>query len=94
MLNYFTVAAWTTTFEHDFQGPISKISRAPPSQEQQRLHFGAMYHILDEEDIRHVVRLYYQAASNMPFLFKDVILPGSSWIDAFTLERDYILYSR
>ncbi|KAL0094729.1 hypothetical protein F4703DRAFT_1820363 [Phycomyces blakesleeanus] len=54
-----------------------------------------MFHVLYEEKILHLVRVYYQLDKMCgKLLYKDLILPGSVWPDTFSLEKDYIIYSR
>ncbi|KAI8143016.1 hypothetical protein BJV82DRAFT_114237 [Fennellomyces sp. T-0311] len=79
---------WTVMFQHDLQGPVSKISHAPPPQ----LQFALMYHQLDNEDPQHMIRVYYLSPGAMHY--KDLLMPGTTWIDSFTLENNAILYSR
>lgn len=82
-------------FEHELDGAISKLSEAPYDNDS--LKFAVMYHVVENETVKHYVRLYYvthQDGQPPVFEYKNVLLPGSTWILSFTLEKDSILYSR
>lgn len=89
---------WVQTFSHELPGAISKISDASSTTESKILQFGVMYHKIQDEVARHYIRIYYLREDEhrgMPvFEYKDVRMPGTTFIDAFTLEADSILYSR
>lgn len=82
--------AWEDLFRHDLQGPMTKISQGPPNSYQ----FAVMYHVVDDEDVQHYVRVYYYQPDEDGFIYKDVLMPGTTWINAFSLEAGSILYSR
>ena len=86
------------TFEHKLPGGISKVSMATPSEnESNEIQFGVMYHVVENESSKHYVRIYYAKDNNddVPvFQYKDILMPGTTWISAFSLERHEILYSR
>ncbi|KAI9028312.1 hypothetical protein CLU79DRAFT_738723 [Phycomyces nitens] len=87
---------WEQEAIQNLPGPISKVSVLETSNvEPDTPIFGVMYHVLYEEKIMHLVRVYYYS-EQMPgnLLYKDLVLPGSVWPDTFSLEKDCILYSR
>ncbi|KAI7896858.1 uncharacterized protein EV154DRAFT_410731 [Mucor mucedo] len=51
---------------------------------------------MDDQDIKHFVRLYYFSTDNHGTTseYKDLLLPGNTMINAISLEQDTILYSR
>ncbi|CAO3614424.1 unnamed protein product [Cunninghamella blakesleeana] len=87
---------WELVHECLFNGPI--ISHSSPTNsdiEQTGLLFGVLYNVLSDENIQHWVRIYYTVDDHSAGLnYKDVLLPGSTWVSAFTLEANAILYSR
>ncbi|KAI9269307.1 hypothetical protein BDA99DRAFT_558054 [Phascolomyces articulosus] len=92
-----TEDGWVQTFEHKLPGAISKVSTSTPSEnESNEIQFGIMYHVVENESSRHYVRIYYVTDNNdLPvFKYKDILMPGTTWISAFSLERHEILYSR
>lgn len=94
-----TMTGWTQTFQHDLPGAISKVSRAVTTQDGSNLvQFGVMYHVVDNETTRHYVRIYYlrdgDDGVSPLFEYKDVRMPGTTWINAFSLEENGILFAR
>lgn len=94
-----TMTGWTQTFQHDLTGAISKVSRAVTTQDGSNLvQFGVMYHVVDNETTRHYVRIYYlrdgDDGVSPLFEYKDVRMPGTTWINAFSLEENGILFAR
>ncbi|KAI9004815.1 hypothetical protein CLU79DRAFT_782702 [Phycomyces nitens] len=92
---------WTETFKHQLRGPISSISVVPPSEivgEENELIFGVLYHVLEDEEAQHYVRVYYipkLTTTHIPnFEYKDILLPGNTWVNSFSLEHHSILFSR
>ncbi|KAL0084326.1 hypothetical protein J3Q64DRAFT_1747085 [Phycomyces blakesleeanus] len=92
---------WVETFKHQLRGPISSISVVPPSEiadEANELVFAVLYHALEDEEAQHFVRVYYLpklTATHIPtFEYKDILLPGNTWVNAFSLEHHSILFSR
>ncbi|KAI9254507.1 hypothetical protein BDA99DRAFT_562612 [Phascolomyces articulosus] len=83
---------WTKLFQHKLQGPISKISHAPSPQRE--IQFAVMYHKLNNEDPQHIIRVYYLSPGANTMQYKDLIMPGTTWIKTFTLEQDSILFAR
>ncbi|KAI8081208.1 hypothetical protein BDF21DRAFT_27843 [Thamnidium elegans] len=55
-----------------------------------------LYHVLENEEIKHFARLYYWVHDNDAITseYKDLLLPGNTMIHAISLEQDSILYSR
>ncbi|KAI8371551.1 uncharacterized protein BYT42DRAFT_580668 [Radiomyces spectabilis] len=93
LLNTNQSHEWTSVFEHQLAGPISFVSdHGIPDLESKP--FGVLYYTIKQDIPRFYVRLYYLSLAQMTFEYKDLLLPGSSWINAFTLEKDSILYSR
>ncbi|KAF7726611.1 hypothetical protein EC973_008575 [Apophysomyces ossiformis] len=96
--NMTDTETWTETFEDRLHGPISGISQSALSNIQSSLQFAVLYHVLDGENMNHYVRIYYvidDDDSGIPvFKYKDLQLPGSTWINTLTLEKDLILFSR
>lgn len=82
-------------FKHLLSGPITKISKSPEDSES--LQFAILYHTYKDDNIEHIVRVYYIAVDQTGhhnFEYKDLKLPGSTMINAISLEQDSILYSR
>lgn len=55
-----------------------------------------LYHVLENDEIKHFIRLYYWVHGNDAITseYKDLLLPGSTMIHAISLEQDSLLYSR
>lgn len=87
---------WELVHECLFNGPI--ISHSAPTNsdiEHTGLLFGVLYNVLRDENIQHWIRIYYTSDDHSAGLnYKDVLLPGSTWVSTFTLEANAILYSR
>ncbi|KAI9323362.1 hypothetical protein BX666DRAFT_1886097 [Dichotomocladium elegans] len=88
---------WTLQFQHTLTGPISKISHASPvhSAATHHVQFAVLYHVLQDEDPQHIARVFYwptEPSSTMEY--KDLVFPGTTWIDSFDLEDSSIIYSR
>ncbi|KAI7899728.1 uncharacterized protein BX663DRAFT_520223 [Cokeromyces recurvatus] len=81
---------WEICFKHVLDGPITKFSKS--AEDDGPVQFGVLYHKLEEDHIRHYVRVYY--ISNMKYEYKNAILPGTTKINAISIEQDSILYSR
>lgn len=77
-------------FHQELVGPISSVSRL--SDPSTPFQFGVLYHTLTDEHVHHDVRLFYIADNQMTY--KDIRLPGSTWISAFAVEKNAILYKR
>ncbi|KAG0187913.1 hypothetical protein DFQ28_005685 [Apophysomyces sp. BC1034] len=92
-----TYEEWTETFDDRLHGPISKVSWSALSNIDSSLQLAVLYHVLDGEELTHYARVYYAINDDdntIPvFKYKDVRLPGSTWINALTLEKDSILFS-
>ncbi|CAO3579292.1 unnamed protein product [Absidia cylindrospora] len=105
-----TVPPWETTHDHVLNGPISHVSSLGHGYDgvvdnnslAAGLQFGVLYHILDDDRIQHWVRVFYFANTvdgdhsllTRELEFKDILLPGSTWISTFSLESNALLYSR
>ncbi|KAI9307807.1 hypothetical protein BJ944DRAFT_261337 [Cunninghamella echinulata] len=91
---------WELVHECLFNGPITSYSSPTNSDtEQTGLQFGILYNVLRNENIQHWIRIYYttnelRSDGSAGLDYKDVLLPGSTWVSAFTLEANAILYSR
>ncbi|KAI7885119.1 hypothetical protein K492DRAFT_191207 [Lichtheimia hyalospora FSU 10163] len=90
---------WMQTFQHDLPGAISKVSQAITTQDgSNQLQFGVMYHVVENETTRHYVRIYYlrdgDDGVSPLFEYKDIRMPGTTWINAFSLEENGILFAR
>lgn len=99
MLTIDSMIGWTQTFQHDLPGAISKVSHAVTTQDGSNLlQFGVMYHVVENETTRHYVRIYYlrdgDDGVSPLFEYKDVRMPGTTWISAFSLEENGILFAR
>lgn len=81
-------------FKHLLSGPITKISKSAEGTDSH--HFAILYHVMEGQDIKHFVRLYYFVTDNHDTTseYKDLLLPGNTMINAISLEQDTILYSR
>ncbi|KAI7900321.1 uncharacterized protein BX663DRAFT_518264 [Cokeromyces recurvatus] len=86
---------WTPCFEHVFKGPISQIStrNIPIIEKKQQMQFAVLYHQVDNDNSYHYVRIYYTTEENS-FEYKDIRLPGTTWVDAISLEKDSLIFSR
>ncbi|KAI8339510.1 hypothetical protein BC941DRAFT_253346 [Chlamydoabsidia padenii] len=105
-LNHTTTPEWEITREQVFNGPISHHSSlgngGGTDNSSTALQFAVLYQVLDDEDLQHWVRVFYfptntdtgDSIVSAGLEFKDVLLPGSSWISYFSLEPSSILYSR
>lgn len=79
---------WQICFKHLLNGPISKVSTSISEETQ----FAVLYHVIENDDIRHFIRVYYLASETSEY--KDLLLPGNTMINAISLEQDSILFSR
>ncbi|KAI8341868.1 hypothetical protein BC941DRAFT_414707 [Chlamydoabsidia padenii] len=84
---------WTTVWEHALTGPITKVS-GPPSTRHSPLQFALLYHTVENEFTRYYIRVYYLSKELGSFEYKDLVLPGTTWVKSFTLENDRIIFSR
>ncbi|KAF7722862.1 hypothetical protein EC973_002623 [Apophysomyces ossiformis] len=78
---------WELVFDHTFSGPITKISRTPDKE-----RFAMLYNVLEDQSTKYFVRMYYIADG--VFEYKDMVLPGNTWIETFSLEDGLIIYAR
>lgn len=92
-LSLLTLIEWTLVWEHVLAGPITKVS-GPPSTNRSSLQFAVLYHTVDDESTRYYVRVYYLVKELGSFEYKDLVLPGTTWIKSFALETNRIIFSR
>ncbi|KAI7871774.1 hypothetical protein BDF14DRAFT_1758712 [Spinellus fusiger] len=92
---------WEEVFQHKLNGPITSISILPSSNDFKNSdqQFAILYHVLKEEEAQHYARVYYlpvdtEESLPRPFEYKDCLMPGNTWVNSFSLERDNILFSR
>lgn len=88
---------WTTCFEHELKGPITKIAeRNNHDNNENQTQFAILYHKVDNDNSLHYVRIYYTTTidDKTTFEYKDILLPGTTWINAISLENNSIIYSR
>ncbi|ORX62952.1 hypothetical protein DM01DRAFT_322339 [Hesseltinella vesiculosa] len=94
MLSNSTVdLPWEPVHEHILDGAISQYSVLG----QDGLAFAVLYHTLHDDRLQHCVRVYYlpkQPLDATGLAYKDLRLPGSTWISRFSLEKQGIMYSR
>ncbi|KAL9543741.1 hypothetical protein MBANPS3_007966 [Mucor bainieri] len=87
---------WEDCFNHLLSGPITIVSKSPEGSDS--VQFAVLFHILEKDRVKHFVRVYYLANDNdgvaIKFEYKDVLMPGSTKINAISLEQDSILFSR
>ncbi|RCI05852.1 hypothetical protein CU098_012793 [Rhizopus stolonifer] len=81
---------WEVCFRHLLPGPITQVSSSP--EDTETVQFAVLYHIVQDDHIQHIVRVYYLVDDQ--YHYKDLILPGNTMIDAISLEKDSILFSR
>ncbi|KAI8881943.1 hypothetical protein K501DRAFT_252215 [Backusella circina FSU 941] len=81
---------WIFCFDHYLKGHISRISTLP---DESSLQFATLYHVVSGENTQHYVRVYYIIEEGV-FEYKDILLPGSTWIESFSLENDTIMFAR
>lgn len=83
-------------FEHELQGPISKVSTRNSHSEESQTQFAVLYHKIENDNSYHYVRIYYTTfdKDQIAFEYKDIQLPGTTWIDEISLENSSLLYSR
>lgn len=89
---YLFILEWKQTFEHTLRGHIIKVS-GPPNTKESPLQFAVLYYIIESESPCYFIRVYY-VSNELQYEYKDLILPGTTWIKTFTLEADSILISR
>ena len=89
---------WVECFEHELRGHISQVSQRTMNSmmDKDTWHFAVLYHQVEDVDIHHFVRVYYTSTDERGSLFeyKDIKLPGTTWINAISLEKDSLMYSR
>lgn len=78
---------WSPTLRHDLPGQISSVT-------ERRQDFLILYHVVQDDFVSHYARLYYPSNDTGQYEYKDIMLPGSTWINSITLHEDSILFSR
>ncbi|CEP20122.1 hypothetical protein [Parasitella parasitica] len=80
--------------EEPEEGPITKVSKSP--EDSGSVQFAVLYHLLENDNVQHFVRVYYLAndSSTINFEYKDILMPGNTMINAISLEKDSILFAR
>lgn len=59
--------------------------------------FAVLYHQIEDDSSYHFARVYYTTVENgdqVVFEYKDIQLPGTTWVDEISLENSSLLYSR
>lgn len=94
LLTKYPEEKWEPLSTHVLDGPISKVSKSAEGTEP--LQFAVLYHVIEDQDIRHCTRVYYFASTNgvTTSEYKDFMFPGSTMINAISLEQNSILYAR
>lgn len=93
---------WTPCFQHTLKGPVSKLSIKKKSKEKEEIEnpwqFAVLYHQVQDDQSYHYVRIYYtiqqQDSGDVRFEYKDIKLPGTIWVNAISLEKDSLIFSR
>ncbi|KAL9537844.1 hypothetical protein MBANPS3_011413 [Mucor bainieri] len=88
---------WTPCFEHALTGPVSKVSVRNSPDTDIQTQFAVLYHQVEDDNSYHFARIYYTTAKDrgsVDFEYKDIQLPGTTWVDAISLENSSLLYSR
>ncbi|KAK4513397.1 Rad2 nuclease [Mucor velutinosus] len=87
---------WEDCFRHLLSGPITKVSKSPENSDS--VQFTVLFHILENDTVKHFVRVYYLANDNsdgaVSYEYKEILMPGNTMINAISLEQDSILFSR
>ncbi|CAO3599202.1 unnamed protein product [Absidia cylindrospora] len=86
---------------HTGTGKISQLRKPMQffyNMEMERLLETNGHFTVDNESSRYYVRVYYDSSSTNTqqhaLEYKDLLLPGTTWIKSFVLENDFIIYSR
>ncbi|OAD06234.1 hypothetical protein MUCCIDRAFT_155272, partial [Mucor lusitanicus CBS 277.49] len=88
---------WTPCFEHALTGPVSKVSIRNSHDRDIQTQFAVLYHQIEDDNSYHFARVYYTTAEDgkqVAFEYKDIQLPGTTWVDEISLENSSLLYSR
>ncbi|CEG78828.1 hypothetical protein RMATCC62417_13372 [Rhizopus microsporus] len=78
---------WSPSLRHDLPGQISSVT-------ERGQDFLILYHVVQDDFVSHYARLYYPSNDTGQYEYKDIMLPGSTWINSVTLHEDSILFSR
>lgn len=94
ILHIYTFLEWQVCFKHLLSGPITFVSK--PAEGTDLHQMAVLYHVLENEEIKHFVRLYYwlHDKDSITSEYKDLLLTGNTMIHAISLEHDSILFSR
>ncbi|CAO3636428.1 unnamed protein product [Mucor hiemalis] len=94
LLTKYPEESWEPLSTHVLDGPISKVSKSAEGTEP--LQFAVLYHVIEDQDIRHFTRVYYFTFTNgsISSEYKDFMFPGSTMINAISLEQNSIIYAR
>ncbi|GAA5814958.1 hypothetical protein MFLAVUS_008461 [Mucor flavus] len=84
---------WVLCFEHKLRGHVSKVSVRAGEGLENTWQFAVLHHQVDNDSSYHFVRLYY-TVDNDSFEYKDIKLPGSIWVNAISLEKESLIFSR
>lgn len=98
--SYFSqYVGWTLCFQHNLTGAASKVSKRNIEYkvDKDTWHFAVLYHQVEDVNSYNFVRLYYTSKKNddnYTFEYKDIKLPGTTWINSIALEKDSLIFSR
>jgi hypothetical protein len=83
---------------------ISHVSKYPDQvstpDASGKAYFAVMYQEIEGEDVKNIVRVYFTPPSKLDvsdygtFSYNEIVLPGSTWISAFSLEDGMLIYTR
>ncbi|CEP13798.1 hypothetical protein [Parasitella parasitica] len=87
---------WAPCFEHALKGSASKVSTRSNYNRDSQTQFAVLYHQIEDDNLYHYVRVYYTTfdEDKVTFEYKDIQLPGTTWVDEISLENSSLLYSR
>ncbi|KAI8982139.1 hypothetical protein BDF20DRAFT_865145 [Mycotypha africana] len=91
---------WIPCFEHELNGPISRVSVRNNHAQKLQTQFATLYHEVQDDSSFHYIRIYYTTAEDLDdeddirFEYKDIQLPGSTFVNSFSLQNDSIIFSR
>ncbi|CAO3652283.1 unnamed protein product [Mucor hiemalis] len=90
---------WTLCFQHNLVGAVSKVSKRNIENkvDKDTWHFAVLYHQIEDVNSYNYIRLYYtskKSDNDYTFEYKDIKLPGTTWINSIALEKDSLIFSR
>jgi hypothetical protein len=98
------LAGWEEMFQDDVNGRISHVSKYPDQVSDpnapMKSYFSILYQEIEGEDVKNIARVYYLPKPSDGsleydrFHYKELVIPGSTWISAFDLEDGMFIYSR